>query len=229
VSEFAQPQPRRVRRGAPATPSLLFAILAAFGFEVLTGAWKNPDILVQWAIVREYVFQEGEYWRLLTAMFLHGDGTARGTLLHLMLNAFALLQLGTLFEVMFGTKRFVTVYFVSGLLASLTSAYFTNGASVGASGAIFGIVGAFVTSVHFSPRYRQERRARSIIKQLIFWTIANIVIGLQIPKIDMSAHLGGLVAGLILGALLPHPPVPPPPPAQAVIDVRPHDFSRGAE
>jgi rhomboid protease GluP len=226
VTEYAPPQPRRVRKKTPATRFVLLAILAGFVFEIYTGAWQNAELLVNWAIIGEYVFQEGQYWRLLTAMFLHGDGTIQGTLLHLMLNAFALLQLGTLFELMFGTRRFLTIYFVAGILASLTSAIVNTGASVGASGAIFGIVGAFVTSVRRSPRYRHERMAKSIVNQLVFWIIANIIIGFQIPKIDMSAHMGGLIAGLLLGLILPHPAAPPPPPAQVVIDVQPYDAER---
>ena len=228
MSEFAPPQPQPpqpqaqlVRRRAPATRFLLLAILAGFVFEVVTGAWKNPGILVRWSNIGELVFQYGEYWRLLTAMFLHGDGTPKMTILHLAVNALSLAQLGTLFERTFGTWRFVTVYFVAGLLASLSSAYLSDASSVGASGAIFGIVGAFVTAVRFSPQYRNHRMARSLVNQLVFWTAANLIIGFQIPKIDMSAHIGGLVAGLILGAILPHPPQPPPPPREAVIDVQP--------
>lgn len=216
---YAPPQRRQVRRGTPGTRFVLLAILAAFAFEVWSGAWQNPEILVQWAIVGELVFEHGQYWRLLTAMFLHGDGTVQGTLLHLMLNAFSLLQLGTIFELMFGTRRFLTIYFLSGLIASVTSALINDGASVGASGAIFGIVGAFVTSVRSSPKYRHEKMARSIVNQLVFWTIANVIIGFQIPQIDMSAHIGGLIAGLFLGLILPHPASPPPPPSQVVITV----------
>lgn len=221
MTEYAPPQPRRVRRGTPATKFLLAAILAGFGFEVITGAWQNPELLVNWAIIGELVFHHGQYWRLLTAMFLHGDGTIQGTLLHLLLNMFALLQLGSLYELMFGTRRFLTIYFVTGILASLTSAFVNSGASVGASGAIFGIIGAFITSVRRSPRYRHERMARSIVNQLVFWVIANIFIGLQVPKIDLSAHIGGLVAGLLLGLILPHPTPPPPPPSQVVVEVQP--------
>ena len=207
------------RRRTPATTLLTGAILAGFGIEILSGAWTNPEIL--WrigAIVPYYIFAEGEYWRLVTAMFLHGDGTPGGTVLHLALNLFALFQVGSLYEVMFGTRRFVTVYFVAGLVASVTSALHIDGASVGASGAIFGILGAFVFSVFRSPRWRHEPAARSVVKQIAFLTVANLAIGMRIPQIDNAAHVGGLVAGLLLGALLPHN-VPPPPPRGAVVDV----------
>ncbi len=217
MTEFApqpQPQLRRVRRRTPATTFVLTAIFAAFAIQFVQG----DRAIAYGAIIHDYIFLHGEYWRLLTAMFLHGG------VLHLAMNVIALVQIGRLYELMFGSARFLTVYFVSGLLASLASAWFTRGASVGASGAIFGILGAFVFSVWRSPRFRHERMARSIVNQLIFWIIANLIIGTQIPQIDMSAHVGGLLVGMLLGATLPHAPAPPPPPpAQAIIEVKPHD------
>lgn len=205
-------------RHTPATALLMVAILIGFGIEVLTGAWTNEGKLaVLGAIVPQWINQ-GEVWRLLTAMFLHGDGTPKGTLLHLGVNLFALFQLGSLYEMMFGTRRFLVIYFVTGIAASLTSYVHNIGASVGASGAIFGILGAFIFSVRRSPRWRHERAAHSIVKQLLFWIAANLAIGAMIPQIDVAAHIGGLVAGLVLGAVLPHR-VPPPPPAHAVVDV----------
>ena len=212
------------RRGTPATFALMFAILIGFAFEVATGSWTDPLLLqVNGSIVPAYIKGNGEYWRLVTAMFLHGDGTKGGTLLHMAVNLFSLFQLGSLFEMMFSTRRFLLIYFVTGIAASLTSLMRLPWwhSSVGASGAIFGIMGAFIFSVWRSPRWKHDRVARSIVKQAIFWMIANIAIGLQIPQVDNAAHIGGLVAGMILGALLPHPTPPPAPPAQVVIDVAP--------
>jgi rhomboid protease GluP len=213
----------------PSTPATLFimgAIVAGFAIEILTGAWKDfVKLAYLGAIVPSLVIEHGQYWRLLTAMFLHGDGTVRMDLLHVGLNLWTLWQVGRLYEVMFGTKRFVIVYFAAGLFASITSLlHFVvrgiEGASVGASGAIFGIAGALVISIRRSPRWRNERWTRKIMEQLMFFIVANIIIGFTIPQIDMSAHIGGLVAGLILGAML-LPKEPPLPPSQAVIDVTP--------
>lgn len=210
------------RRKTPAASAIMAAILIAFGIEILTGAWTDGEKLARLgAIVPEWI-NAGQYWRLLTAMFLHGDGTIGGDVLHLGLNLLAIYQIGSLYEVMFGTRRFLLIYFVSGLAASITSYLHAAGASVGASGAIFGILGAFIFSVWRSPRWRHERAARSIVRQLIFLIIANIAIGARIPQIDLAAHLGGLVTGLLLGALLPHH-TPPPPPGQMVMDVMPYD------
>ncbi|HEV7763554.1 MAG TPA: rhomboid family intramembrane serine protease [Thermoanaerobaculia bacterium] len=209
------------RPSTPATYLITLAILFGFVVEVYTGAWRNSSILTEiGAIEWSRVVHDGEYWRLLSAMFLHGDGTIRGDLLHLGMNLFALWQLGRLYEMMFGTRRFVFIYFSTGLFASLTSLLRQAGPSVGASGAIFGILGAFIFSIRRSPRFRHERWARGIVSQLMFWIVANIVIGFTIPQIDMAAHLGGLAAGLLLGATLPQKE-PPIPPSQGVIDVTP--------
>jgi len=207
----------------PATIGITAAILVGFGYEIFTGAWKNGYLLA-WmgAIVPELVIGHGQYWRLLSAMFLHGDGTVQGTLLHLAVNLWSLWQLGRLYEMMFGTKRFLFVYLVTGLIASVASLLSMppNGSSVGASGAIFGVLGALIFSIKRSPRFRNERWARNIVQQLLFWIVVNVVIGFTMPQIDMAAHIGGLLSGLILGALLPHHE-PPIPPSQAVIDVTP--------
>ena len=214
----------RRRKGTPATAFLIVAILVGFGIEVVTDAWRNPDILADLgAILRYRILVEHEYWRLVSAMFLHGDGTIQGTLLHLMLNLWALFQLGTLYEMMFGTRRFAWIYFITGIFASITSMVVTGGPSVGASGAIFGLLGAFIFSVRRSPRWRHDRIARSVVKQCAFWAIANIVVLSQIPRIDNAAHIGGLVSGLILGLVWPPPALPPAPPGEVVIDVMPHD------
>jgi rhomboid protease GluP len=87
---------------------------------------------------------------------------------------------------------------VTGIAASLTTLVrfllvHSNGASVGASGAIFGIMGALIVSIRRSPRWKNERWARSIVQQLMFWIVVNIAIGLTVPQIDMAAHAGGFL------------------------------------
>lgn len=204
---------------APATLVLFIAIVIGFGVEIVTGAWKNDAILAHLgAIVPYYVNDGGQYWRLLSAMFLHGG------VVHLVVNLWALWQLGRLYEIMFGTKRFLSIYFVTGIVASITSlvrlTLIGGGSSVGASGAIFGVLGAFIFSIRRSPRWKNDRWARSIVQQLMFWIVVNIAIGFTVPQIDMAAHIGGVLTGLLLGATLPQKE-PPLPPSQAVIDVTP--------
>lgn len=207
-----------LRSRAPATSLLFAAIVIAFGIQLAIGALENPLALIRLGAIVPEAVQPGGWWRLLAAMFLHGS------VLHLGLNLLGLYQLGGLYEVMFSTRRFVLIYFLAGIIASIASAMHLPpyGSAVGASGAIFGVLGAFVLSVRRSPRWRHDRAARNLVGQCIFWIIANIVIGLNVPQIDNAAHIGGLIAGLLLGGLLPQR-IPPPPPRSTVIDVMPYD------
>lgn len=200
------------RRATPATGILIALILVAFGIESL-GIPLRPFFANYGPLVWDY----HQYWRLLTALFLHAG------LLHLVVNLISLYQLGRLYELMFGTRRFVLIYFVAGLLASVASAWWTNAPSVGASGAIFGVMGALIFSIRRSARFRNDPIARSILAQGVFLIAANLILTWTIPQIDKAGHVGGLIAGLLLGALLPQPAEPPLPPAQVVIDVRPQD------
>ncbi|HVR40330.1 MAG TPA: rhomboid family intramembrane serine protease [Thermoanaerobaculia bacterium] len=197
---------------SPVTTALLVVIAAVFLFEQILG----EQSLIERGGNIGSIFETGEYWRLVTAMFLHGGA------LHWLVNSWSLFQLGSLYEVMFGSKRFATVYFVTGICASIVSVmHIGPRVSVGASGAVFGILGAFIFSILRSPRWRHEPWARSLIMQLLFWGGANILIGLQFAVIDNWAHIAGLISGLILG-FVPHR-VPPPPPSQSIIEVRPYD------
>jgi len=199
----------------PATWLIFGAILVGFAIELATDSIPGAIVPI--------LIRHGEYWRLLTAMFMHGGW------LHLAVNLWALFQLGRLYEVMFGTRRFVFIYFVTGIIASITSALRLPdlGSSVGASGAIFGLLGAFIFSILRSPRWRHEKWARNLVMQCLFNIALNLWITFKIPQIDIGAHLGGLVAGLLLGALLPHR-VPPPPPRTTVVDVSAMPFGESA-
>ena len=206
---------RRAWKTTPATWLLFAAIVIGYAIEIAKGAATDDERLMWLGAIQPILIRDdGEWWRLLSAMFLHGGP------LHLFVNLLALFQLGRLYEAMFGTRRFTFIYFATGLVASMTSFLRLpdTGSSVGASGAIFGILGAFIFSVRRSPRWRHEKWARDLVAQCVFWIVANILISLRIPQIDVAAHIGGLAAGLILGAALPHR-VPPPPPSQTVVDV----------
>lgn len=200
---------------APVTAALLAIITIVFVFEWLDGALWNDQILVDMGAIVPGMLERHEYWRIVAAMFLHGN------LLHWAANCWALYQLGMLYELMFGSLRFLTFYFITGACASIASSlWMTQGASVGASGAILGILGAFIFSIRRSPQWRHEPWTRSLIGQLVFWAVLNIILGFSVAFIDNAAHIAGLVSGLLLG-LIPHR-VPPPPPSSRIIDVQPH-------
>jgi rhomboid protease GluP len=201
-----------MKRFTPVTTGLLVIIAAVFAYEVMTNAFNNEAALRQLGAIVPGLLERGEYWRLVAAMFLHGGW------LHWFLNSWALYQLGTLYETLFGSTRFATVYFISGIVASTASSmHMKEGLGVGASGAIFGILGAFIFSIRRSPLYRNQPWTKSLISQLVFWIAVNIAIGVSFKFIDNTAHIAGLITGLLLG-LIPHR-VPPPPPGEMLIDL----------
>jgi len=216
----------------PVTRTLLILIGLMFMLEVILGApsirkpaeWLMLDIngraLELLGAVTGATLYDRQWWRLVTVMFLHAN------LPHVALNSWALYQLGSLYEALFGSRRFLLIYLATGLCASIASMIHianTDGASVGASGAIFGILGAFIFSIRRS-QWRHEPWARGLTRQLVFWAGLNLFIGASFAFIDNTAHIAGLVSGLILGLVLPHR-IPPPPPSHGVIDVQPYDDS----
>jgi len=186
---------------------LLVLIFAVY----IAGFFDPNELLYRFGAIDRTLITNHEYWRAITGMFLHAN------LLHLAANTFSLWQLGTLYEAMFGSRRFALIYFTTGIIASVASAIFTRGPAVGASGAVLGILGAFIFSILRSPQWRHQRWTRGLIQQLIFWAAVNLLLPLQIKNIDSVAHIAGLVSGLLLG-LIPHR-VPPPSPGDSIIDV----------
>jgi rhomboid protease GluP len=137
----------------------------------------------------------GQYYRFVTAMFLHANFT------HIGFNAFALYSLGLDVERFYGTPRFLAIYFLAGLGGSLASYALSPNDSVGASGAIFGLIGALGAFFYRSRRLFGEM-SRQQLGSLIFVTLINLGIGFTTPQIDNFAHLGGLFVGGVAGLLL---------------------------
>ena len=139
---------------------------------------------------------KGEWWRLLTAMFLHGGMT------HLLMNMFSLYLVGRGVEMYFDTKSYLSIYFFSGIIGGLVSLYMHPvSVGVGASGAIFGVFGA-LAGFFLAHRDKIASHSKAFMKDFSIIIAINLVIGLTIPSIDVSAHIGGLVAGFIGGFVL---------------------------
>jgi membrane associated rhomboid family serine protease len=136
---------------------------------------------------------DGEYYRLLTAAFLHAG------LFHILLNMFALAQLGSVLEPALGRTRYLTLYLLSALGGSVLSYLLSPPLQlgVGASGAIFGLFGAYYVVVR-----HLGGETRSIVTLLVI----NLVITFAVPIIDWRAHLGGLVTGALVAAALAYAP-----------------------
>lgn len=135
----------------------------------------------------------GEYWRLLTTAFLHGG------FVHLLVNSYSLYVLGRLTEPVLGRARFLATYFVSAATGSLASWAFNSHIGVGASGAIFGLLGA---ALYLSWRGKTAHIPPTALRSLGMWTVYNLVFGFITPTIDNAAHLGGLAGGVLCAAVL---------------------------
>lgn len=143
---------------------------------------------------------KGEWWRLLSAMFLHGGMT------HLLMNMFSLYLVGRGAEMYFDTKSYLSIYFFSGLIGGLVSLYIHPvSVGVGASGAVFGVFGA-LAGFFLAHREKIASYSKAFMKDFTIIMVINLVIGLSIPSIDVSAHIGGLVIGFVGGFVLSKDP-----------------------
>lgn len=137
-------------------------------------------------------------YRLVTSMFLH-DPT---NLLHIGANMLSLYFVGVIVERIFGSGKFTLIYFASGILAGVVQAVMVpSEGAIGASGAIFGIFGAFGAFILLRRRWLGPA-ANGIIGQWIFWLALNLFLSISVPGIALFAHLGGLISGFLIGALL---------------------------
>jgi rhomboid protease GluP len=144
----------------------------------------------------------GEYWRLVSCILLHGDG------MHILLNAVALFALGRLCESVYGPVRLLFLFLVSGICGSLLSWAGGNASSVGASGGIFGLMGAAIV---FGFRFQKElppMAGELFRKRLLPWVALNLFIGAVVPFIDNLGHVGGLVGGSLLALVLDNRVIP---------------------
>lgn len=202
MTEPFEPQLRPVSYTLPlhrpvVTWVLLGLIGLMFAVETALGGSTQTDVLVRLGAKVTPLVADGQYWRLLTSMFLH-IGVA-----HLFFNGYALLAVGTEMERLVGPGRFAAIYFLSGLLGSLASFAFSTSLSAGASGAIFGVIGA-LGAFFFLHRERLGSWGRARLGNILFLVAINLLFGFTQPGIDNLAHLGGMVSGAGLGwALAP--------------------------
>ena len=180
--------------GKPIFSYILLAInvLIFFLLEINGGSTSIETLIQFGAKYNPAIIMDGEWWRLFTSMFLHIG------FLHLAMNMLALFYLGTAVEKIFGSNRFLFIYFLAGIVGSLASFSFSASVSAGASGAIFGLFGALL---YFGVKHKRvffQTMGTSIIMVIAI----NLVIGLSVEEIDMAAHIGGLIAGFFAAAVV---------------------------
>ncbi|MEO5704465.1 MAG: rhomboid family intramembrane serine protease [Candidatus Limnocylindrales bacterium] len=173
-------------------------------------AFQVPDLFERLAMIRSAV-RDGEFYRLVSVVLVHAPGNPTPWFsLHLLLNMYALFIVGPVVESIWGKRMFVLFYVLCAIGGSTGSFLFSN-ASVGASGAIFGLVGVVLAGTR-AHHPMLDQRARSIVPQLGMFVIINLVFGFVTSiggfNIDNAAHIGGLLAGLWLGFVVPPGKVP---------------------
>lgn len=174
------------------TPLIILICIAMFVFTIMyqgTGALANvtTETAVKLGANVMSKLQSGELWRLFTYMFLHGS------LMHILLNMYSLYVIGSQMETFIGKTKYLIVYILSGLTGGLLSSLLSGNVSVGASGAIFGLLGAML---YFGYHYRTY--LGGVIKSQIIPIIAlNLLIGFMQPNVDNFCHIGGLVGGFL--------------------------------
>ena len=154
----------------------------------------NPSIIDTLSLQRmEYLKATNEWYRLFTVALLHD--TSSTLPFHLAFNMMALHQLGTPLEYVFGKAKFLVIFFISLLAGSLASSFLMaqNGYSIGASGAVFGLFGAFIAV---------GNRIGVEVKSIYVIVAINFAIGFTIGGVDWHAHLGGLIGGWVITKLL---------------------------
>jgi rhomboid protease GluP len=193
----SQIKARSNREKAAITYSLMAVNILIFLFTAyLSGSFIDININVLVALGAKYnrAIENGQWYRLFTSMFLHGG------LIHLAANMYSLYSIGPLVENLYDRAKFIMIYIFSGLVAAFFSFWFSNAVSVGASGAIFGILGVLLV---FSLKER-KRLGKDFFISIASSVAVNLYIGLTLPNIDNYAHLGGLIGGAVLGLLLSH-------------------------
>jgi len=190
--------------GVKFTPTVTLTLIALNALVYLAMglsgvSWTDPSIehAVRWGADFGPLTVSGEWWRALTSTFVHFG------IIHIALNMWCLWSLGSSLELFMGRKTFAVIYLLSGLMASLTSiAWNPWRVTAGASGAIFGVAGAFVSYLYFKKAPMDRNQVQQKLKSLVIFIGYNLLYGAA-GNVNNSAHLGGLIAGLILGSLAP--------------------------
>jgi membrane associated rhomboid family serine protease len=190
----AAPKVRSVNvSGAPATYAFLAVNVIVFVFQLASQGANGGDQVLARGILAPLQIANGEWYRLITPMFLHLNTV------HIAVNSMSLFFVGPNVEQAFGTRRFVLIYLVSGFIGNVAS--YALGSclipSAGASGAIFGILGALAV---YTYRRRSNAMMNAFFRNILFWLGLNVVITLSVPQINVWAHFGGLAGGAILAA-----------------------------
>jgi membrane associated rhomboid family serine protease len=185
------------------TPAVLAVNVLVFAAMAVAGGTLGefqPQLYIDWGANYGELTVTGQWWRLVTALFVHFN------LMHLVLNMWAFWNIGRLTERLYGNGLMLLLYFGSGVLASLTTVLWDpTHYSVGASGAIFGIFGAFLAFLSHRETHVPVTVIRAHWLSTGLFVVFNLVNAALAPEIDNAAHIGGLLGGFALGWILARP------------------------
>jgi hypothetical protein len=192
--------------GAPVAekPTVTYVLIGinvvAFLLMLVSGI---DETATQWGMFPPSIAIDNEWWRLITSAFLHGGW------LHIAFNMYVLYSLGPSLERLLGHSRYLVLYLMAALGGAVCSYAFSDvmTVSVGASGAIFGLMGALVVA---------GRKLRYDITQVLVLLAVNFAIGFLAPGVDWKAHVGGLIVGAVVAAIFVLPPARIRVPAQVL-------------
>jgi len=183
----------------PITYSLMAVSILLFLISTISDDLAET-IFVIGALHGYSVVVKGEIYRLVSSTFLHSGG------MHIIMNMLSLYIVGKMVERLFSKIAYLSIYFISAFFGAFTSIYMhLDGVAVGASGAIFGLFGALAGFV-FVHKDTMGGQFKAFMKDFGMILIINLVIGFVVPSIDVSAHVGGLLAGIVGGFIIAKKP-----------------------
>ncbi|MBN2007780.1 rhomboid family intramembrane serine protease [candidate division KSB1 bacterium] len=168
-------------------PSYMFKSSGFFGLLA-----PSPMVLYRLGAAGTYAMAAGKWWSLVTAIYLHGG------LLHILFNLLWIRQIGPVVEELYGSSRFMLIFTYSGVLGFIASNLFHVPLTIGASGSIFGLLGALV----FYGRHRGGVFGEAIFRQVMTWAVMLFIFGFLFPGINNYAHGGGFIGGYLAAQLL---------------------------
>jgi len=172
------------------TIAFLVIMAVFYALQWFTDLVFGYDLLAIYGMKSNELIISGEYWRLVTAMFLHGS------IIHLGFNLYALYILGRRVERLFGSFRFLGLFLIAGIAGNLFSFVFTEAPSLGSSTAIFGLLGAEGIFIYQHQKLFGDQ-FKVALRQIVQVAAGNLVIGFLIPGIDNMGHIGGLIGGAL--------------------------------
>jgi len=192
--QHTQLPPRRFKSYFPIVTLILLVQTVLFLLMTISGGSKNPFVLQAFGALVPALVVEGEWWRLVVPIFLHIGVT------HFLFNSFSLYILAPQLEWLFGRWRFLLLYLVTGIAGNLATFYleFPGNISAGASGSIYGLFGVYVYLFLF----RKGSMDPDTGKGLLALVGINLLLSVMDPSINLIAHLGGLISGLLLAGPL---------------------------